>query len=198
MHASIHRFLSFFLQFGSLGLLMLAVGDDSFLFLPIGTDLLLVVLTARHHNQLALYALTAAAGSTIGIFLLDLICRKGGEKGLHRIVQPKLHNYLKRQMEKHAAIALAVACLAPPPFPFSASVAVASALQYPRPRLLGLVFFARIVRYALVGWAAIYFGRHILRVTSSTDFEWIMGGFIALCVVGSIASVVHWVRIGRS
>jgi hypothetical protein len=26
---------------------------------------------------------------------------------------------------------------------------------------------------------------------------WFMGGFITLCVVGSIVSIVHWVRIGR-
>jgi membrane protein YqaA with SNARE-associated domain len=195
---SIRHLLAFFLQFGFLGLLLLAVADDSFLFLPIGSDLLTVILVARHHDQLPLYVLAAATGSTIGVFLLDLVCRKGGEEGLTRLVKPRLLDYLKRQMKKHAAVALVISCLAPPPFPFGASIAAASAFQYPRPRLLVLVFVARAVRFSLVGWSAIYFGRRILRIASSTEFLWFMGGFIALCVIGSIISIIHWVRIGRS
>jgi membrane protein YqaA with SNARE-associated domain len=195
---SIRHLLAFFLQFGFVGLLFLAIADDSFLFLPVGSDLLTVILVARHHDQLPLYVLAAAAGSTIGVFLLDLVCRKGGEEGLKRLVKPKLLDYLKRQMKKHAAAALVISCLAPPPFPFGAAIAAASAFQYPRPRLLVLVFVARAVRFSLVGWAAIYFGRRILRIANSEEFMWFMGGFIALCLIGSIVSIIHWVRIGRS
>lgn len=198
MNLSIRHLLAFFLQFGVFGLLFLAIADDSFLFLPIGSDLLTVLLVARHHNQLPLYVLAAATGSTIGVLLLDLVCRKGGEEGLKRLVKPKLRDYLKRQMKQHGAAALIVSCLAPPPFPFGASIATASAFQYPRPRLLILVFVARAVRFSLVGWAAIYFGRRILRIADSTEFMWFMGSFIALCLIGSIVSIIHWVRIGRS
>jgi membrane protein YqaA with SNARE-associated domain len=198
VNLSIRHLLAFFLQFGFWGLLLLAVADDSFLFLPIGSDLLTVILVARHHDQLPLYVLAAATGSTIGVFLLDLVCRKGGEEGLKRLVKPKLLDYLKRQMKKHAAAALVVSCLAPPPFPFGAAIATASAFQYPRPRLLALVFVARAVRFSLVGWSAIYFGRRILRIASSTEFLWFMGGFIALCVIGSTMSIIHWMRISRS
>jgi hypothetical protein len=141
--------------------------------------------------------LAAAIGSTIGVLLLDLVCRNGGEELLKRLVKPKLLDYLKRQMEQHATAALIVTCLAPPPFPFGAFIAAASAFQYPRPRLLILVFVARAVRFSLVGWAAIYFGRQILRIADSTDFLWAMGGFIALCVIGSIVSVIHWIPLRR-
>jgi membrane protein YqaA with SNARE-associated domain len=184
VNLSIRHLLAFFLQFGPFGLVLLAIADDSFLFLPVGTDLLTVLLVARHPDRLLLCALAAAVGSTIGVFLLDLVCR--------------LLDYLKQRMEKHAAALLVVSCLAPPPFPFGASIAAASALQYPRPRLLALVFIARTVRFSLVGWAAIYFGRRILRIASSAEFMWLMGGFIALCVIGSTLSIAHWVRIGRS
>jgi len=88
--------------------------------------------------------------------------------------------------------------LAPPPFPFGAAIATASAFQYPRPRLLVLVLMARTARFSLIGWAAIYFGRGILRIANSAEFMWFMGGFIALCVIGSTVSIIHWVRIGRS
>jgi len=198
VNLSTRHLLAFFLQFGVFGLVLLTIADDSFLFVPIGSDLLRVLLVARNHSQLPVYVLTAAIGSTIGVFLLDLVCRRGGEEGLKRLVKPRLIDYLKRQMQKHAAAALIVSCLAPPPFPFGASIATASAFQYPRPRLLVVVFIARAARFSLVGWAAIYFGPRILRIASSTAFLWFMGIFITICLIGSIVSVIHWVRIGRS
>ena len=198
MNPSVRHLLAFFLQFGALGLLLLTIADDSFLFVPIGGDLLTVILVARHHEQLPVYVLAAAVGSTAGVFFLDLVCRKGGEASLKRIAQPKLLAYLKVRMEKHAAAALIVSCLAPPPFPFGAAIAAASAFQFPRPRLLMLVFFARAVRYSLVGWAAVYFGRRILRIANSTELVWVMAGFIAFCLAGSVISIVHWVRVAKS
>lgn len=177
--------------------MLLTIADDSFLFLPVGGDLLMVLLVARNHGHLPIYVVGAAAGSTIGVFLLDLVCRKGGEEGLKRFVKPRLHDYLKQKMERHAAVALVVSCLAPPPFPFGATIAVASALQYPRPRLLTVVFLSRAVRFGLVGWAAIYFGRGILRMVDTTGFEWFMGGFIAVCVIGSTVEIIHWVRSAK-
>jgi membrane protein YqaA with SNARE-associated domain len=197
VNPSIRHILGFFLQYGVFGLLLLTIADDSFLFLPVGGDLLMVLLVARNHGNFPVYLFAAAAGSTIGVFLLDLVCRKGGEEGLKRIVKPKLHNYLKEKMERHASVALVVACLAPPPFPFGAAIAVASALQYPRPRLLTTVFLARVARFALVGWSAIAFGRHILRIANSPGFLWFMGGFIALCLIGSAVEIIHWVRMGK-
>jgi membrane protein YqaA with SNARE-associated domain len=197
VHQSIRHILAFFLQFGVFGLVLLTIADDSFLFLPVGGDLLMVILVAKNHAHLPIYILGAAVGSTIGVFFLDLVCRKGGEAGLKRIVKPALHDYLKRQMERHAAVALVVSCLAPPPFPFGATIAVASALQYPKPRLLTVIFLSRALRFALVGWAAIYFGRHVLRMIESPGFEWFMGGFIALCLIGSVIEVVRWMRAAK-
>lgn len=198
MSLTIRHLLAFFLQYGVFGLILLAIADDSFLFLPIGSDLLTVVLVARNHDRLALYALAAAAGSTMGVFLLDLVCRNLGEASLRRIVKPRLLDSLKRQMQRRAAAVLVVSCLAPPPFPFGAAIAAASALQYPRPRLLIVVFLARLARFALVGWSAIYFGRRILRIANSTEFLWFMGIFITFCLIGSVVSILHWVRVGRS
>jgi membrane protein YqaA with SNARE-associated domain len=198
VNLSIRHLLAFFLQLGSFGILLVSIADDSFLFLPIGSDLLTVVLVARNHERLPLYVLAGAVGSAIGVFFLDLVCRTGGEATLTRLVKPKLLGYLKQRMEKHAAAAVIVTCLAPPPFPFGAAIAVASAFQYPRLHLLTLVLVARAVRYSLIGWAAIYFGRRIVRIADSTEFLWFMGGFIAICVIGSVASIIQWVRIGKS
>lgn len=196
MNPTVRHLLGLFLQYGVFGLLALTIADDSFLFLPVGGDLLTVLLVVRNHGGWPIYVLAGAAGSTIGVFILDLVCRKGGEEGLKRIVKPRLHDYLKRRMEEHAALAIIVTALAPPPFPFGAAIAVASALQYPKPRLLTLVFVTRVVRFSLISWAALHFGRSIIRFTESPGFLWFMGCFIAICVVGSAIEVTRWVRSG--
>ncbi len=42
--------LALLLQYGVFGLFLVAVADDSFLFIPIGSDLVAVLLIARNHN----------------------------------------------------------------------------------------------------------------------------------------------------
>jgi len=189
--------LAWLLQLGIFGPLLLGIADSSFLFLPFGNDLLIVILTARHHGQLPFYVLTAAVGSTLGVLLLDAVCRKGGEEGLKKMMKPRRLDYFKRRMSNQAALAVVLACLAPPPFPFTLVIASASAFAYPRQRLLGLVFVARSVRFTIVGLLAIRFGRDILRIANAPQTTWIMVGFIALCAVGSAFQVLQWVRRSR-
>jgi membrane protein YqaA with SNARE-associated domain len=68
---------------------LIGVRDSSFLFLPFGNDLLLVILIRRRHASAWEYVPMAAAGSVVGIFLLDLVARKGGEPGLEKMISPK-------------------------------------------------------------------------------------------------------------
>ena len=198
MSPSVRHLLTLLIQLGPIGLFLLSVADSSFLFVPIGNDLLTVLLVARNHDRFVICVVSAAVGSVIGVFLLDVVCRRLGEKGLARLVKPKLLAYLRGRLERHAAVALFIACLAPPPFPFSASIAVASALQYPRTRLLTIVLAMRALRFTLVGWAAIHFGRRILRIAQSTEFLWAISIFIAICIIGSVFSIARWIRIGRA
>jgi membrane protein YqaA with SNARE-associated domain len=198
MHVLIRYVFAFFLHLGAFGLVILGILDSSFLFLPVGNDLLLIVLAARDHRQLPIYVLAASFGSAAGVALLDLVCRKGGEEGLKKMMSRKRLAYLKGKMSQRAAIALIVACLAPPPFPFTAVIGAASAFQYPRLRLFGIVFGARAIRFCLEGLAAIRFGPEILRIANSPELTWFMVGFSALCLIGSTLSVVRWIGLSRS
>lgn len=191
------KFFVILLHLGLFGPLILGVLDSSFLFLPFGNDILLVVLIAGNHRGFARYVPMAAVGSTIGVFLLDLVCRRGGEEGLRKMMKPKRFDYFEKKIKKDAGFAVAVACIAPPPFPFTAVIAAASAFQYSRKRELLIVFFARLLRFSLVGIAAIFLGRDILRIAHSRPFYWSMVGFIALCAIGSAISVYGWVRRGK-
>ena len=197
MHSLLRHLFLWLLRLGVFGPLLLGIADSSFLFLPFGNDLLIVILTVRNHAHLALYVVTASIGSTLGVLLLDAVCRKGGEEGLKKMMKPGRLEYFKRSMTNQAAIAILLACLAPPPFPFTLVIASASAFEYPRQRLLGLVFFARSIRFTIVGLLAIHYGREILRIAREPETTWIMLGFILLCVLGSAYQVTQWVRRSR-
>lgn len=181
-----------------MGLVLLGVLDSSFLFLPFGNDILLVYLVARDGGGLLWYVLAAAAGSTMGVVLLDLVSRRVGQEGLSRVLHPKRLEYVMAKMKQRAAMGIAIACLAPPPFPFTMVVVAASALQYPRIRLLAVVFVSRSLRFFLIGLAALHYGRGILRIARSAGFEWFMIGFTVVCLIGSTVSVSKWVRRSKT
>ena len=190
MKAIAHALYTAFARLGGLGLLGLGILDSSFLFMPLGKDVLMVVLTIQNHSRMFYYAVMASVGSMVGSLILDLIFRKAGENGLEKHVAPRRLKYVKRKLKSNAAWALVVACLAPPPFPFTPFVSAAAALQYPRRKMLLLIAGARFIRYIIVGGLAIKFGTLLLSWAESRALQVFVIGLVALSVVGSIVSVI--------
>jgi membrane protein YqaA with SNARE-associated domain len=198
MHAVAHALYAFFTRLGGLGLFTLGVLDSSFLVMPLGKDLLMVVLTIKARGHMLYYAAMAAAGSVLGCLLVDLIFRKAGEKGLEKHLSPKRLEYVKKKVKGKAAVALIVACLAPPPFPFTPFIMAASALQYPRRRMLLVIGAARLVRYLIVGWLSLEFGKRILKWADSGVVQAVVVGLVVLSIVASVVSVVRWIKRSRN
>jgi membrane protein YqaA with SNARE-associated domain len=190
--------LVFLLHLGYFGPVLAGVLDSSFLFLPFGNDLLVVILTSRHHQGLPWYVLGAAVGSTVGVFLLVLVARKLGKEGIEKMAGAKKFNRLSKMIDKNGAKAVALACLAPPPFPFTMVIAAAAALDYSLLRICTINFFARGVRFVILGLLAIKYGRHILELANTSGFRWTMYIFIVLCIVGSGFSIYGWLKNVRS
>lgn len=186
--------LHFIFHLGYFGPLVMGVLDSSFLILPFGNDLVVVGLVAAHPKRAIGYVLMAAIGSTIGAFLLAIVARKLGEEGFSRFAGKRSFERVKRRVGKNAGIAVAIAGLSPPPFPFTTVIAGVAALGYPVWRILIFNFCARLVRFTLLALLAIRYGRQVLRIAQSAPFEWTMAVFIALCVVASVFSIVHWIR----
>ena len=189
--------LRIFLRHGAAGLLALGIADSSFLVLPFGNDSLLLTLVARDKSRAWEYVPIATAGSLIGIFLLDLITRKGGEAGLEKMMSRKRFDYWKNKMNERAAYTIMLGCLAPPPFPFRAVILAASAFQYPRHKLLSVACVSRFARFSIVAALAIVFGRQVISVVKSPAAFWAMIGFIVLCAIATAYSVVRWIRQRR-
>src|ERR1700761_2832075 len=99
MSELLRHLAAFFFSLGGVGLLLLGILDSSFLFMPLGNDLLVVALTASHHQRMLYYAAMASAGSVIGCFLTDLVCRKGGEKGLEKNFSGRTMDYVQKKIK---------------------------------------------------------------------------------------------------
>ena len=188
----------FFGSLGGFGLLFLGVLDSSFLFLPLGNDLLIVALAARHHERMLYYAGMATLGSVIGCFLTDWVCRKGGEEGLKKRLSPRQLKFVKGKVEKRGGFALAVASILPPPFPFTPFVIAAAAMQYPRRKLLSVIAVSRLIRFCIEGTLAVVFGRRILQLMESPMVQDSMIVLVIVSIVGSVWSVWSWLRKSES
>ena len=188
----------FALRMGGFGLLALAVLDSSFLFLPLGNDLLMVAFTARQPHLFWYYALMTTVGSVIGTWIMDATSRKLGEAGLADRVPKRRLDFIKRQFEKRAGWTLVGSSLMTPPFPYTVVIIVFSALQYSRKRLLLLTGFGRLVRFTVLGLLAMVWGRQILRFFGNPAVKWVLTGLVVISVVGSLLSVWKWIRRSRT
>lgn len=192
------RFFSPLLQFlfhiGYFGPLVMGVLDSSFLFLPFGNDLVVVGLVAQHPGGVAWYVILAAVGSSAGALLLVLVSRKVGEEGIRRIAGDKRFEKLKKRVGERSAMAIALAGIAPPPFPFTTVIAAVGALDYPIWRILAVNFLSRGVRFTILAFLALKFGKAVLGIAKTPVFEWTMITFIVFCAVISGISIWRWTR----
>ena len=198
MHQILAQLAQFFISLGGVGLLLLGALDSSFLFLPLGNDLLIVLLSSQHHSHMPYYVSMAALGSVIGVFVTESASRKGGEAGLEGRVSARRLRYVQRQVTNHAGLMLALACMMPPPFPFTVFVIVAAALQYPRVKLLSIVAAARFARFLIEGLLAIRYGERILQLAKTPVVQGIIIAIVVVSIGGSAWSIFSWVRRSRS
>lgn len=192
-----HLFGALF-QIGYFGPFLLGTLDSSFLFVPVGNDILIVALVARHHSDFWIYTISGVIGSVCGVFLLDLVARKLGESGVQKVTGQSRFEYLKKKIGQKGGYFVALACLSPPPFPFTMLVATTSALGYPRRKLLAIVAICRLIRFLLLSYLAIHYGRSILRMINTPAFKYTMIAFAVLCIVVSGFSIAKWVNTSRA
>jgi membrane protein YqaA with SNARE-associated domain len=193
---STRAWFRFLVRLGMPGLFLMSALDSSFLVLPFGNDLLLIALVSSQRESLIwiAYVLVSAIGSVVGVFVIDLLMRKAGEKGLERFVNAQKIERWKAKLENKLGITVFVATLLPPPFPFTPVVMTASALQCSRRKLLGAVFVGRLIRFTAEAILALYFGRQLITYIDSDAVTYFVYGLIGVAVVLSTLSLLKWLR----
>lgn len=153
------------LSFGGVGLFFLALADSSFLSIPEGNDILIVVLsTGQSWEMMCYYVLATTAGSIVGCTLLFMVGRKGG-KFVHRRLSGERLNQFDQLYRRWGAWAILIPSILPPPTPFKIFVLAAGVFRVTYKRFLLAVALGRSIRYFMWGILAVIYGvtvRHFL------------------------------------
>ena len=183
--------LRWLVSLGGLGLFGVAIVDSSVIPLPLpgSTDFLLLLLTAHRGGTVKsamLLAGCAFVGSMVGGYLTWSAGRKGGQVTLERYVPKKLLGKVTGWVEKHGPWSIGVAAILPPPVPLTPFLLAAGALHVSRNNFLVFYGAARMIRYGLLAWLGVTYGRRILRVWQSelsgwsSIVLWVYGGLVVL------------------
>ena len=158
---------------GALGLFTVAVFDSSMipLTLPGSTDLLLLWLVS-HNGDPWVLAPSAVAGSILGGYTTWDVGRRGGEAALRLYVPKRLLRRVVRWVEHHPILAVFLPALLPPPIPLAPFLLASGALAVSRRRFLIVYGSARSLRYGLVAWLGVVYGRSVARLWSGTLQKW--------------------------
>ena len=173
---------------GVLGLFSVAIVDSSVvpLSLPGSTDLLLLWLVA-YRGDPWLLGLSAIAGSLVGGYTTWLVGKRGGDASLHRYVPARLLAPVVVWVEKHPILAVFVPAILPPPIPLLPFALASGALGVSRRRFLLVFGAARTLRYSLIAWLGVAYGRRIVFLWSGTFQRWsapLLWAFVALLAGG--------------
>lgn len=198
MQSILRSFALFFFSLGGFGLLLLGVLDSSFLFLPLGNDLLMVALTAAHPGRMFYYIAMATAGSVLGVAFTHWVSAKGGRMGIEGDRKGRQIAYVERKVKERGGLAIGFAALMPPPFPFTAFIIVAAALQYPLKRMLAIVAGTRALRFTIDGCLALIFGRRIIEMAKAPWFVDFIVALVVISMAGSAWSIFGWIRKSRT
>jgi membrane protein YqaA with SNARE-associated domain len=181
------------------GVFVLAAVDFSLIPLPVpnATDLLLLWLSAHRESPWFLVP-AALAGSLLGAYSTWHVAHKGGRRLLRRYSSVPLVKPVCSWVERHPlAAALAVPML-PPPVPLTAFVLAAGTLGVARGRFFAAFAASLSVRYMLLAWLGVTYGRRIVRLWAeairrwSPLFLWVLA---ALLVAGIGVAVWHtWTK----
>ncbi|HEY2932471.1 MAG TPA: VTT domain-containing protein [Acidobacteriota bacterium] len=145
---------------GGPGVFLIAVADSSFLSVPEGNDLLIVILSiGQSWSRMCYLVLMTTAGSALGCTLLYTVGRKGGAY-IHRISRNKLRSS-QALYQKYGLWTIVVSCMLPPPMPFKVFVLSAGLFQVSFRHFLIAVLVGRSARYFTWGILAVLFGKQV-------------------------------------
>ena len=180
---------------GGPGLFLLALADSSFVSVPEGNDLLIVVLsTGQPWRSMFYYVAMTTAGSVTGCSLLYWVGRRGGAYFEKRVRSAKLER-VGSSYRRWGVWAVVVPSILPPPTPFKIFVLSAGVFRLPFARFLLAVGLGRGVRYLKWGILAVLFGEVVGRILRENLP--VVGMVLAVLVVGGVALALFLKLRGR-
>jgi membrane protein YqaA with SNARE-associated domain len=182
--------LSWLERLGGIGLILLALADNSVVPLPGSMDALTVILSAHQKNWWPYYAVMATIGGLAGGYVTYALGRKGGKEALEKKLPKPKAEKIYAIFNRHGFWSLFLPALLPPPVPFSPFLVAAGALQYSRRKFLVAVGAARAIRYTALAYLGSRYSRQIFGFFHAY-YQPILWTFIGLAVLGGVAAAVY-------
>jgi membrane protein YqaA with SNARE-associated domain len=171
-----------------------ALDSSLFVFVPFGTDAVVVYLCARNPCLFWLYPLLTTAGSVVGAAGTYLVGAKIGDAGLSRFVAKRRLERLRRRVKEVGAFAMGLSAMLPPPFPLTAFVLTSGALKVGMTRFLLVFTAARLIRFGVEGVLARRYGASVLRMLESDTAQRIV---IGLVIASILVTAITIARVWR-
>lgn len=187
-------FLHFLFSFGILGVFLVSIVDSSFIPLPIPgvTDIMIILMAARHQNVILL-VLLATAGSALGGYFSHQVGQRGGMTFLEKRVPPRIFKSVCDWMQNHAVLSVALPAILPPPMPLSPFVLAAGALNMSRKKFMIAFTVSRALRHAIAAWLGVHYGRNILRLWNGLSAKYATPILIALWIgIAMSCAIAFW------
>ena len=151
------------MQLGGPGLALIALADSSFLSIPQGNDILIIILSTRNTWSMMLYFVgMTVLGSVAGCILLYVAGRQGRGFFKRRISGEKIEKF-RNTYQKWGLWSVMVPAFLPPPTPFKVFVFSAGLFKVPFGRFVFAVACGRTVRYLIWGSLAVMYGEPVRR-----------------------------------
>jgi membrane protein DedA with SNARE-associated domain len=175
------------LGFGGLGVMILAICDSSFLTVPEGNDLLIVILsTGKSWGNMAYFVAMTVTGSVIGCMLLYLVGRRGGNPILRRRFSQQKIERAEKLFKRYGLLTVVIPSILPPPLPFKIFVLSAGVFRLNVPKFLGAIVIGRTIRYSMWGILAVLYGNEF-KVYMQQNLNTI--GIVLLAAFGIVLAV---------
>jgi membrane protein YqaA with SNARE-associated domain len=178
---------------GGPGLLLLGLADNSIIPMPGSMDVLTIWLVVHNRKHWYYYALMALAGSVVGGYVTYRLARKGGKEMLEHRMGPKRTKSVYAHFEHWGFWGILIPAMLPPPVPFVPFLLAAGAMQYSRKKFLAALTLGRGLRYGILAYLGVLYGRHFLRFfnryTKPTVYV-----LVVLSAIAGIAALTAYFR----
>jgi membrane protein YqaA with SNARE-associated domain len=180
------------------GIVLMGFMDASLVFfLPLGIDFVVILMAARKPDLFWLCALLATIGSVAGAAMTFWIGRKVGEHGLRHFVDERRLKRIASKVSGGASASVGLLAIIPPPFPFTPFVMTTGALGCNPWPFLATLTAMRAIRFGIESSLARRYGTGILGWMKTPSFKMVVGGFIALALIGTVVSAIALIRSTR-
>jgi membrane protein YqaA with SNARE-associated domain len=183
------------LPYGGFGLMILAMGDSSFLSLPEVNDILLMTFSIDNPASMPKLAALTTLGSVIGCAMLYSVGRAGGESFLLKRFNGERVLRIRQWYQRYGMLAVIVPAILPPPTPFKVFVLSAGTFGISWPKFIVSVAIGRGIRYFGAGILAVEYGPAAIKIVQD-NFGKIGIGLSAILVLSVVIYAYAKRRMG--